>query len=282
VSRYQAAFIAFCLALLCAGAGLAFWVGPVATGIAFDGAARDAPYYLLQFLRRDEPDFRAQTPAQAAFRNDVAAFAAVDGGSLVWSATTLHRHEARARHGSARHAFATLDVLAFERGAGVVQMLTNTDYRARRADAGDSVLLAGVSVPPESFDAGAVSVLILYESMRDPVGVPTSGDDVRDSDDLRGWFAALGAHGGSVAWRGDLAWFQSPQAWNRFAVLQFADTRAVSGWLRDPVTRAGRALASRDLGDLLVLVSVPEASAPASSDPPESGSAGVVSVRPRA
>lgn len=258
LSRYQVGFVAFCLVLLCAGGALAFWVGPVATGIAFDGDRRDAPYYLLQFVQRVEPDDRAQTPAQEAFRNDVAAYAAVDGGSLVWSAATLHRHEARARHGSARHAFAALDVLAFERGAGVVQMLTNTDYRALRSDVGDSVLLAGVAMPPRSFDARAVSVLILYEWLVEDAELLESQSPDAAGDHLRGWFAALGAHGGSVVWGGDLAWFQTPQAWNRFAVLQFADTRSVSGWLRDPVTRAGRARASRDLGDLLTLVIVPD------------------------
>lgn len=250
---------------------MALWVGPVATGIAFDGDRRAAPYYLLQFVQRVEPDDRAQTPAQEAFRNDVAAYAAVDGGSLVWTATTLHRHEARARHGSARHAFAALDVLAFERGAGVVQMLTNTDYRARRSEVGDSVLLAGVEVPPRSFDARAVSVLILYESLIIDAEPDVSRSEDAAGNPLRGWFSAVAAYGGAVVWEGDLAWFQSPQAWNRFAVLQFTDTRSVSRWLRDPATRAGRALASRDLGDLLSLVIVPDE---AESDPSGSKQAG--------
>ena len=66
-------------------------------------------------------------------------------------------------------------------------------------------------------------------------------------------------HHGKLVWDAPLDWIRGREQWNRVLFLQFPDAPAAGAWLRDPATLTARALASRDLGDLLVLVAVPEA-----------------------
>lgn len=248
MSRSLAGFLFFCLLLVTAGAFLVWYVGLTASAIAFDGERRETPYFLLQIV----PQAEGTAPEQlAAYRSGVITAAGADGGRPIWSADTIHRQESRSRHGSYRGAVAALDVLGFQRGAGVLQMLTGADYRALASEAGQHVLLAGTSSVPQPFEAGGVAVVVLFEvtdaTVVAPLGEPGAS----------GWLAELDTYGGSIGWDAPIDWVKGAQAWNRVVVLRFPDSASAAGWLRDPVTLTGRAMASRYLGDLLVLIALP-------------------------
>jgi len=250
VSRSLAGFLFFCLLLVTAGAVLVWYVGLTASAIAFDGERRETPYFLLQIV----PQTEVSSPERlAAYRSGVITAAGADGGRPIWAADTIHRQESRSGHGSYRGAVAALDVLGFQRGAGVLQMLTGAEYRALAAEAGQGVLLAGTSAVPQPFDAGGVAVMILFEAtdakVAAPLGEPGSS----------GWLEVLDLYGGSIGWDAPIDWVKGSQAWNRVVVLRFPDSASAAGWLHDPVTLTGRALVSRYLGDLLVLIALPAA-----------------------
>jgi hypothetical protein len=250
LSRSLLAFLLFLLVLAVGGAALVAWyAGPTAAAVAFDIDRREAPYFLLHLVPTGRP---ADGAAVEAHRAGFLAAASADGGTRIWSAGTARRHEARSRHGSYRGSMAAVEAYGFARGANLLQLLTGKEFRTLAAEPALPMLLAGTDTPPAALDPGAVAVLALYEvdggNLAQPLGAP----------DAPGWLVALGAHDGKLAWDAPLDWIRGREQWNRVLLLQFPDARAAGAWLRDPATLTARALASRDLGDLLVLVSVPE------------------------
>jgi hypothetical protein len=250
LSRSLLAFLLFLLVLAVGGVVLVAWyAGPTASAVAFDIDRRESPYFLLHLVPAGRP---ANDAAVDARRAGFLAAASADGGTRIWSAGPARRHEARSRHGSFRGSMAAVEVYGFARGANLLQLLTGNEFRTLAAEPEPTMLIAGTDAPPADLAADAVAVLALYEvdggNLARPLGAP----------DAPGWLVALGAHGGRLAWDAPLDWIRGREQWNRVLVLQFPDARAAGAWLRDPATLTARALASRNLGDLLVLVSVPE------------------------
>jgi len=248
VSRSLVGFLLFCLVLLAAGGFLVWYVGPTASTIAFDGDRREAPYFLIELVPQSGSN---ATDAVAAHRAGMLAAVAAEGGRRIWSADETRRHESRTRQGSHRGAMAAIDLFSFDRGGELVQMLTGEEYRSLAADAAPVALLAGTRVAPQALRVDEVAVVVLYQLVDADVRQPL-GEAGRS-----GWLAALDAHKGRLAWAAPIDWIRGAQAWNRLAIVQFPDAAAAAGWLRDPATLAGRAVASRYLGDLLVLVALP-------------------------
>jgi hypothetical protein len=251
LSRSLLAFLLFLLVLAIGGAVLVTWyAGPTATAVAFDIDRRESPYFLLHLVPAVPP---ADPAALDAHRAGFLEAASADGGARIWFAGTARRHEARSRHGSSRGSMAAVEVYGFARGANLLQLLTGKEFRTLAAEPELPLLLAGTDAPPAELDPGAVAVLALYEvdggNLARPLGDP----------DKPGWLVALGAHDGKLVWDAPLDWIRGSEQWNRVLLLQFPDAHAAGEWLRDPATLTARALASRDLGDLLVLVAVPEA-----------------------
>jgi hypothetical protein len=242
--RYQLGLLAFCLALVLALVLLFSYLGRAAAAMVVDGEQRSAPYYLLQWLP-GAADSYAEHGAE--YRDALMAVAAVDGGSLLWSSTPLRRQGMRSRRGSSRQPLTALHVVEFTTGIGLVQMLTNSEFRELDATLPVRPLRAGTAAPPRDLDPAEPALLILFEDLSDASAAVLV--DPRG----RGWLRALAAHGGRVSWQGDLTWWGSEAIWNRFLVLQFAQSEALERWLRDPETRTGRALVSRELGDFMIL-----------------------------
>lgn len=242
--RYQLGLLAFCLALVLALVLLFTYLGRAAAAMVVDGQQRSAPYYLLQWLPGTADSYAEHG---SEYRDALIAVAAVDGGSLLWSSSPLHPQGMRARRGSSRQPLAGLDVMEFATGIGLVQMLTNSEFRELDATLPMQPLRAGTAAPPRDLDPAAPALFILFEDLS---GASASAlVDPRG----RGWLRALAAHGGRVSWQGELTWWGSEAIWNRFLVLQFAQPDALERWLQDPATRTGRALVSRELGDFLIL-----------------------------
>lgn len=273
--RYQLGLLAFCAALALVVALLLAYLGRAAVAMVVNGEQRSAPYYLLQWIPgAPEPD----AEPGAGYRDALTAVAAVDGGNLLWSAAPLRRLESRARRGSARVPLASLDVVAFTTGIGLVQMLTNNEFRQLDATLPIQPLRAGTAAPPRDLDVTAPALLILFEDLADE-SADLRGDELADPRG-RGWLRALAAHGGRISWQGDLTWWGMASKWNRFMVLQFAQPEGLERWIRDPATRTGRALVSRELGDFLILrvpapngVAADERSAPRETHQIRQGSA---------
>jgi len=248
LSRSLVGFLFFCLLLGAAGLFLVWYVGPTATRIAFDADRREAPYFLLQLIPQSAT---AGPDAVPQLRAGLLAAVGADGGRRIWTADETRRHESRARHGSYRGAMAAVDLFAFDRASDLVQMLTGEEFRALAAVPDPAALLVGTSVPPQSLRPGEVAVMVLYENVdpETPLPLGEAGDS--------GWLVALTDHSGRVAWDTPIDWIRGSEEWNRLVLLQFPDAASASAWLRDPATLSGRALASRYLGDLLVLAALP-------------------------
>ncbi len=250
--RYQLGLLAFCLLLLLGIGLLSAWLGRAAAVMVVDGEQRGAPYYFMQWLPRSPGARGTDTNPHADYREALVAVAAVDGGSLLWSAAPLRRAERRTRRGSSREVLASFDVFEFAAGIGLVQMLTNSDFRALDSELSVEPLRAGTVSAPRDLDPTKPALLMLYEDLS---AEARSGDSPTTLNDVngRGWLRALPAHQGTISWQGDLTWWGTQANWNRFFVLQFATPEGLEAWLRDPATRAGRALVSRDLGDFVIL-----------------------------
>jgi hypothetical protein len=253
LSRALIAFLVFCVLLLAGSVWLAWYVGPTVARIAFDAERREQPYFLLNLT---PPSHEATPAAAAGQRSTLLELAIADGGRPLWSAGITRRHESRALRGSFRGAMEHLDLVAFARGGDVVQMLTGAPFLELAGAAPGPLWVVGTSVPPADLVSGAVTVVVLYHAVADsppePLGTP--GRD--------GWLRALDDYGGRRVWDAPVDWVRGREQWNRVLMLQFSDAPAASAWLRDPVTLTERAIVSRYLGDLLVLVAFP-ADAPA-------------------
>ena len=250
MSRALLGFLLFCLLLLSVTGALVWHVGPTLTGIAFDSDRRERPYYLLHLV----PQRPGATPEDlVGYRAHFLELVAADGGRLAWQAGSTRRHESRARQGSLRSAMDVMDLVAFTRGGDVVQMLTGSRSRALLSSksagpAGAGSLLLGTSTAPQALARQDVAVVMLYQvidgAVQHPLGV--AGES--------GWLVALDRFGGRVAWDAPIDWIRGREPWNRLLMLQFPDAAAAAAWLRDPATTTERAIASRHLGDLLLLV----------------------------
>jgi hypothetical protein len=248
LSRSLIAFLLFCVLLLAGSGWLVWYVGPTVTGIAFDSERREQPYFLLNLT---PPSLEVDPAAVAEHRSRLLELVVADGGRLLWSAGTTRRHESRALRGSFRGPMEHLDLVAFARGGDLVQMLTGAPLRQLVREAPGPNWAVGSAVPPADLIRGEVTVVVLYHAVADgplePLGAPGHA----------GWLLALDDYGGRRVWDAPVDWVRGREQWNRVLMLQFADAMAASAWLRDPVTLTERAIASRHLGDLLVLVAFP-------------------------
>ena len=238
-------FLLFCLVLLAVTGALVWHIGPTLTGIAFDSDRRERPYYLLHLVPHR---VGAAQEGLVGYRAHFLELVAADGGRLAWQAGSTRRHESRARQGSLRSAMDVMDLVAFPRGGDVVQMLTGSGARSLLSGAGTGTLLLGTSTAPQTLAGQDVAVVMLYQAIDGAVDHPlgVAGES--------GWLVALDRFEGRVSWDAPIDWIRGREPWNRLLMLQFPDVAAAAAWLRDPATATERAIASRHLGDLLLLV----------------------------
>ncbi len=244
MNRFLIRFLLFCAVLSGAGLVLFRYIGPTAAGLVFDAEHRVSPYHLIHFVRSRADD----SAVDATLRSELVTAAAADGGQLVWRAEVIDRHEARTMHGSTWGHLAGIDMVRLERGGALVQIVTGSGFRALWDDPAREPVIAGTSVAPVPLGRGDTAVLVLFECIDAanpaPLGIPGES----------GWLTQLPVHGGHLTWGTPLQWIRGSQAWNNMAVLRFPDAAAAAAWLDDPVTLAERAIATQQLGDLLVLV----------------------------
>jgi len=232
----------FCAVLGLATAGVVWYVGPTLAGIVVDQSRRDHPYYLLQLLPRAAVGPGPETPS---YRSRFAALAAEDAAALVWQGGQTEVVE-----GSALLDVAGAQLLRFETGADLVQMLTSSAYRSLRAGFGEmTVPLLGSAAGPGQLAGDQASVVVLYHRAADAPEAPLG------SPDHAGWLQLVPDHGGELRWQASVSPIRDPDdGWNRVLLLQFPDGLAARAWLEDPATVTEQAIADRHVDALTVLL----------------------------
>lgn len=244
MSRSFLAFLAFCLLLLLASAGVVWYIGLTLTGIVFDGERRQNPYYLLQLLPLDDVEPGGEA---GAYRNRFAAVAAEDQGRLVWQAGRVEVTE-----GHVRPDVEAVQLLEFTSGGSLVRMLTGSGYRSLQSDHGSlGTHLLGSAAPPQELAADEATVLVLYRSQPDgpPAPLGTPGES--------GWLTLLPGFGGSVGWHAPVDVIRGGRTWNRVLLLQFPDVPEAEAWLADSVTATESAIARKHVDSVVVLTARP-------------------------
>lgn len=241
MSRSLLGFLVFCALLLLATGGVVWYVGPTLAGIVVDEARRESTYYLLQLL-----------PAGAAsaehggesYRARFLELAANETGRLIWQGGGVSVVE-----GSVRLDVAAAQIVQFDTGGSLVQMLTSSAYRSleRSAD-GFVVRQLGASQPPDPLATDQATVLVLYRSelpaITAPLGVPGEA----------GWLGLLPRFDGQVRWDTEVASVRGASVWNRVLLIQFTDPRQAEAWLSDPTTVTERAIAAKTVDAMTVLL----------------------------
>lgn len=244
LSRSLVGFLLFCLLLALVSAGVVWYVGPTLAGIVVDDTRRENPYYLLQLLsvRAAEPDLGAPS-----YRTRFATLAGDDGGRVLWQGGRVKVVE-----GSVLLDVAGIQLVEFATGADLVQMLTSSAYRSLEADFGDaSTRHLGSPNPPEALVPAAATVAVLYHVDAD------AGEAALGVAGERGWLGLLPKYHGDVLWDTPVAAVRSRREWNRALLLQFPDMATAEAWLADPITATERAIARKQVDDMVVLLVQP-------------------------
>lgn len=250
MSRSLLGFLLFCLLLVIATAGVVWYMGPTLAGIVADSERRESPYYLLQLL----PAAAARAPREQAtrsYRSRFVSLAAEEQGRLLWQGGSVE-----VAQGSVLLDVAGVQLLEFATGVDLVQMLTSSAYRDLAGGSPAEVLHLGSPDPPGPLSAAAASVLVLYrvdaERADAPLGVPGE----------TGWLALLPDYRGTVRWQAPVATVHGSEDWNRVLLMQFPRAGHAQAWLEDPNTATERAIARRQVDDMLVLLVQPSGFAP--------------------
>jgi uncharacterized protein (DUF1330 family) len=242
VSRSFLGFLLFCLLLVAATAGVVWYVGPTLAGVVADQTTRNNPYYLLQLLPGAAGNPDPQTPS---YRSRFVSLAVEHDARLLWQDGPLE-----VAQGPVLMDVGTAQVLHFATGADLVQMMTSSAYRDLAADfAGVEIRHLGTAVGPSDLAPSRFTVTVLFRIDGDdapaaPLGV--AGE--------RGWLGLLPRYQGVIGWEAPLDAIRGPWPWNRVMMLQFPDAAAATGWLQDPVTVTERAIATRAVGSMVVLM----------------------------
>lgn len=239
----------FCGLLVLATGGVVWYVGPTLAAIVVDEARRESTYYLLQLLPAGAT--RAG-PDAASWRSRFVELAGQESGTLIWQGGNVEVID-----GSVLLDVSGAQLVEFDTGVNLVQMLTSSAYRELEASAGDlPVLQLGASQVPDPLSAAQATVAVLYRSdlpaIRAPLGIPGE----------RGWLSLLPRFHGEVRWDTSVAAVRGDARWNRILVLQFRDTAAAQSWLLDPVTVTERAIARKQVDGMTVLLIGPSRYAP--------------------
>ncbi|MFW6093601.1 MAG: hypothetical protein ACODAC_06455 [Pseudomonadota bacterium] len=245
MSRSLTGFLVFCLLLGAAAAAVVWYVGPTLAGIVIDTERRERPYYLLALL----PESATRAAAgERSYRARFASLAAEEGGAPVWLG-----EQAQPVEGTHVLDVAAAQLIEFDSGGSLVQLLTSSAYRDLRgaADAPRTRLL-GTAVQPAQVTAGSAAVLVLYEHDVDaaedaPLGAPGEA----------GWLKLVPRYGGALRWQADVDGIRDAAGWNRLLLIEFANAADARGWLDDAETMTERAIAGQYVDELAVLVLQP-------------------------
>tara|TARA_A100001037_G_scaffold304655_1_gene342175 strand:- start:29739 stop:30515 length:777 start_codon:yes stop_codon:yes gene_type:complete len=238
LSRSLGWFLLFLLVLGAVAAIVLRYLGPTMIGLAFDDDQRDAPYYLVSLVKRDEAASGTQ-----GFAAQLAQLVAAEEGHLLWRGVTLQVAEGRMRD-----EWQGMWLFEFARGGGVVEMLTGSGYRTvADSYAGSKRLILGTRTAPDGLAGTGAAVMSLFE--------------VKQQHEFAGEVRALAANlvsfQGSLIWDAPVADLEGNAPFNRLLVFEFVSRASAEAWLRDPQTVTQRALIRRVASSAVTLVLQP-------------------------
>ncbi len=238
MSRPLVGFVLFCI-ILGATLGLAvWWVGPTLLSLALDDEQRNEPYYLLHFAAVT-PDEREVY--RSAYQARMRQLVIDDGGRLLWQADTLQLIE-----GSVRGEWTQVALARFAEGAEFIQMITSSQYRQISAANPVERVVVGILEAPGELAPDSVIVLYLFrldEAAANEFPVMTHT------------MVNLEQYGGLVVWETGVSVIEGEgENWNRLIALQFDSVAQAESWLRDPASVTERAIARRNMQQVVMLL----------------------------
>ena len=231
-------FLLFCIILGGIGGLVVWWVGPTILSLALDDKQRNEPYHLLHFaaLKPGERETYArvyQTPMQQLVIDD--------GGQLLWQADTLQVVE-----GSVRDEWSQVVLARFPRGAEFVQMITSSQYRQISSANPAERVVVGIREAPDDFAQDAAIVLYLYQ---------LDEGAANEFQLMTPKMLNLDQYGGQVVWETEISVLEGEiENWDRLIALQFETIGRAESWLRDPASVTERAIARRNMQQVVILL----------------------------
>lgn len=233
--------------LIVVSAGVVWYIGPTLAGIVIDESRRENPYYLLQLWPAAAIVTDSGDPSYRARFN---ALAGDEQGQVLWRGGDVEVHA-----GSVLLDIAAAQIIRFDTGADVVQLLTSSAHRALQGGFDDlPARYLGTAEAPPDLDPRLTSVIVLLQVSKPQTTVPLG------SPGESGWLSLVPRHQGQLRWETEVDSIRGPSTWNRLLLLQFPGRDSALGWLQDPATVTERALAARHLDALTVLMIQPDAS----------------------
>ncbi|MFB3105680.1 MAG: hypothetical protein ACE1ZA_12275 [Pseudomonadales bacterium] len=238
MSRPLVGLLLFCVILGGIAGLVGWWVGPTVLSLALDDKQRNEPYHLLHFvaLKPDERETYArvyQTPMQQLVIDD--------GGQLLWQADTLRLVE-----GSVRDEWSQVVLARFPRAAEFVQMITGSQYRRISSANPVERVVVGIREAPDNFARNAPIVLYLFQL-----------DEVAANEFqlMTQKMLNLDQYGGLVVWETAISVLEGEvENWDRLIALQFETIERAESWLRDPASVTERAIARRNMQQVVILL----------------------------
>ncbi|MCZ6640894.1 MAG: hypothetical protein O7F71_04915, partial [Gammaproteobacteria bacterium] len=221
---------------------VAWMVGPTLLTFALDEEQRNEPYYLLHFSTVKSGDREVYYhDYQAPMQQLVIA----DGGQLVWQADTLQLVE-----GSVRDEWTQVVLARFSKAAGIVQMITSSQFRKISASNSAERVVVGVREGPGDLAEDAVIVLYLFQ-----LDVQHDETSASEFQRMGRQMVNLDQYGGSIVWETAISVIEGEvENWDRLIALRFATIERAESWLRDPASVTERAIAKRNMQQVVILL----------------------------
>ena len=236
MSRPLVGFLLFCMVLGGIGGLVAWVVGPTLVALALDDEQRNQPYYLLHFSAVESGDWEDY---MRAYQEPMQHLVIADGGQLLWQGETLQLVE-----GSVRDEWTQVVLARFSRAAEFVQMITSSQFREISAANPVARVVVGIREDPGDLAEDAVVVLYLFRL-----------DETAESQGMTRQMVNLDQYGGLIVWETPISVIAGEvEDWDQLIALQFATAERAESWLRDPASITERAIAKRNMQQVVILL----------------------------
>lgn len=219
MNRHLVIFLVFVVALLAAGGGMAWWLGPQINLLINKELREEAVLFL---------DFSHVGPgaAQPAARDveSLAQLVREESGKIQYQGQLVELLDGDL----SLDEWQRLTIYTLTTGADYFRMRTNPRFQAIvRAGSGRLVMAAQPTAAEVIAADGGVATVVWLLARRNG----------QSRDEIEPFLATVKMHGGSQARRRELARLEGDQDWSAMLVFDFPDQRRALAWHRDVKTR---------------------------------------------
>lgn len=219
MNRHLVIFLVFVVALLAAGAGTAWWLGPQ-INLLINKELRDEAVLFLDFSHR------GPAAAQPAVRDveSLAQLVREESGKVQYQGQLVELLDGDL----SLDEWQRLTIYSLTTGADYFRLRTNPRFQAMVRTGSGRLVMAAQPTTTEviTADAGVATVVWLLARRNN-----------QSRDELEPFLATVKRHGGSQARRRELARLEGAQDWSAMLVFDFPDQRRALAWHRDVKTR---------------------------------------------